>query len=141
MAFQTSKWKEQCLGITRWSIFSQIFCHLCITMIKDDPFSLPHLSGKVQVLVQLFDVFSLCGLLEQQSPGDGKFFFFLLINTRSGQDWVILLYLKVPENFRGLSRTDSGLCIFHLCVGANFTVLHNSAYHLFCPFMLTFVLC
>ena len=45
----------------------------------------------------------------------------------SGWDYVICLCQKIPENFMHLiSRTDSGLCIYHLFVWSNFNFLHNS---------------
>ena len=53
-------------------------------------------------------------------------FSFLLINTKSrllaGYSWFVCL--KIPQN--SFSRTDSGLCIYHLVVLTNFNLLHIS---------------
>ena len=71
-----------------------------------------------------FILFSFCGPPEQQNPRADKFFF-LFINTRSdilaGIRWSISI-----SKCLSYSRADSGLCIYHLVVWWNFSLLHNS---------------
>ena len=97
---------------------------------------------KVQVLIFLFFFFFFvffffsilhCGQPGQQSPQFGKFnffFFFFFVTTMSGRlneiRWSVCT-LKSQRNLCvSLSRTDSGLCIYHLFVRSNFNFLHNS---------------
>ena len=58
------------------------------------------------------------------------FFFFLLTNTRSGSLAEIRWSVFISKSERILcvsfSRTDSGLCIYHLFVWSNLNFLHNS---------------
>ena len=56
-------------------------------------------------------------------------FFSILINSISCLligDYVILLFLKVPDNLMHLILLDSGLCIHHFVVWSNLNLLHNS---------------
>ena len=54
--------------------------------------------------------------------------FFLLITTRLGfLDWATREYRKVRKNFMHcIFGTDSDLCLHHLSVWSNFSLLHNS---------------
>ena len=58
------------------------------------------------------------------------FFFFLLIIIRSGRLADICWSVCISKSQKSLcvpfSRTDSGLCIYHLFVWSNFNFLHNS---------------
>ena len=52
---------------------------------------------------------------------------------------MIRLYLKIPENFvRLVSRTDSGLCIYHLFVWSNFNILYSSKWITFYGYLQVF---
>ena len=44
----------------------------------------------------------------------------------SGLDLVILLYVKIPLELVSFSRTDAGLCIYHLVVWSYLNFLHDS---------------
>ena len=76
----------------------------------------PWSAGKAQLLV-LFFFLSL-------------FFFFFLIIIRSGHPAEIKWYVCMSKSQRSLcvsfSRTDVGLCIYHLFVWSNWNLLHNS---------------
>ena len=73
--------------------------------------------------------FSFCGQSVWQSPQFGSFYFFFFTNTRCGRLAEIRWPVGVSKSQRSLyilfSRTDSGLCIYHLFVWANFKFLHN----------------
>ena len=61
---------------------------------------------------------------------DFKFFFFLLINTRSCHlvriRWSLYILKYQRILWVSFSRTDSGFFIYHLSVCSNFKLLHNS---------------
>ena len=69
-----------------------------------------------------------CGQPGQQSRQICKFTFFLLIIIRSGLLAEIRWSVSMLKSHRSLcvsfSRTDFGLCIFHLFVWSNFSFLH-----------------
>ena len=73
----------------------------------------------------LFLLFSVCGPPKRQNKRDNKFFFFFFVNTRFG-----FLEGIFSKSLKGLcvsfSKTDSGLCVFHLEVQTNCNLLHNS---------------
>ena len=56
--------------------------------------------------------------------------FFLLMITRSGRlaeiRWSVCISKSQRSSCVSFSRTDSGLCIYHLYVWSNFNFLHNS---------------
>ena len=73
------------------------------------------------------------------------FFFFLLIITRSCRlaeiQWSVCIS-KSSRTSSALSRTDSGLCIYHLFLWSNVNFLHNSLWITFptqsCLFLYSF---
>ena len=73
----------------------------------------------------------LCGQPGQQSPQFSKFCFsFFFIITCSGRlaeiRWSVVISKSQRSLYVSFSRTDSGLCIYHLLVWSNFNFLHNS---------------
>ena len=69
-------------------------------------------------------------MLEGQNPLDNKFFSFLLINIwfsfLAGIKWSVCISKSQKILCVSCSRTDSGLCIYHLLVWSNFSLLYNS---------------
>ena len=86
-----------------------------------------------------FSLIFLCGPLGRQGPLFDRFsflFFFLFIYYHwvwaSGRDYMICLYLEIPENLLvSFSRTDSSLCMYHFVVWANFSLAHKSLWTTF----------
>ena len=70
-----------------------------------------------------------CGQPEWQGPLFGMLCFLLTI-TRSGHlaeiRWSICMSRSPRILYVSFSRTDSGLCIYHLLAWSNFNLLHNS---------------
>ena len=69
-----------------------------------------------------------CGQSDRQSPQFGSFFlsFFLLLSGRLAEIWWSVCILKSLKILCILfSRTDSGLCTYHLFVLSNLYFLHN----------------
>ena len=88
-------------------------------------------SGKVYVLSSLFVFFQFSlWSTETAKSTIWQVLFFLSIIIRSGRlaeiKWSVYIS-KSQRNLRVLfSRTDSGLCIYHLFVWSNWNFLHNS---------------
>ena len=83
-------------------------------------------SSKFQLFIPLFIFFQLYF----EVRWDSKLVSFLLIIIRSGLLAEIWWSVYITKSQRSLcvsfSRTDPGLCIYHLFVRSNFNFLHNS---------------
>ena len=93
---------------------------------------------KVEVLILLFTFFQFYSVVSRDSKVDNFansfffFFFFLLIIVRSGRLAEIRWSVCMSKSHRSLytrvslSRTDAGLCQYHLFVWSNLNFLHIS---------------
>ena len=91
-----------------------------------------YLTGKVEVFIPLFIFFYLYSVARRVSKGHSFTSSLLFVDYykvwSSNQDKVIRLYVKIPEEFVcvSFSRTDAGLCIYHLFKWSNLDFLQNS---------------
>ena len=86
-------------------------------------------------LARYLSIFSLSFISTQYSTGTAKSsrqqaFFFLLITTRSGLlagiGWPTYISKPLCISCISFSRTDHGLCIYHLSIWGNFSFLQDS---------------
>ena len=90
-----------------------------------------HFSSKVQVLVFLFTFFQFYSVASQDSKVyNSASSLFSSTITRSGHLAKIMWLVCISKSQRSLcvsfSRTDSGLCVYHLFERSNLNFLHNS---------------
>ena len=94
-------------------------------------------SSKIEVLILLFLFFQFYSVVSQDSRIYNFansllfFFFFFFVDYYkvwfSGRDLVIRQYIKAHRSLcESFSRTDGGLCIYHLFVWLNLNFLHIS---------------
>ena len=88
--------------------------------------------SKVEVLILLFTFLQFYSVISRDSKVNNfaSSLFFLLITMRSGLLTEIRWSVCMLKSYRSLcvsfSRTDIGLCIYHLFVWTNFNFLHSS---------------
>ena len=102
------------------------YCHLHV------PYTF-QITTKVEVLILLFTFFQFYSVVSQDSKVHNfaiSLSFFLLIIIRSGLLAELRWSVSMSKSHRSLcvsfSRTDAGLCLYHLFVWSNLNFLHFS---------------
>ena len=105
---------------------------LLLVLVSPSVFQFP---SKIQVFVYIFFFFLVSFIFTLCSAGTAestrwRVIFFCSSNTRSGRlagiGWSVCISKSQRISCVWFSRTNSGLCIYHVVVWSNFNLLYNS---------------